>query len=160
MHLLVRHRSLRYLTVMTYDIRVLTCSKLELRLGCRSNIQHCHGIMMSCQCQWPWPWHTMSYALRVIPGRVVCDVVCHGFEPHIVPVGSLHHLVCDIAYDIAYDVSFVSNSASGFRMVCPDQRFICRWFLFRLLSPCQCSYSNQIIWNLALLWYHSFAMIS
>ena len=53
-------------------------------------------------------------------------VVC--FEPHI--VGSLHHIVCDIAYDIAYDVSFVSNS--GFRMACPDQRFICR-FVFRLL---------------------------
>ena len=62
----------------------------------------------------------MSYAL------IVCDVVC--FEPHI--VGSLHHIVCDIAYDIAYDVSFVSNP--GFRMACPDQRFICR-FVFRLL---------------------------
>jgi hypothetical protein len=43
-------------------------------------------------------------------------------------------MVCDIAYyiayDIAYDVSFVSNS--GYRMACPDQRFICR-FVFRLL---------------------------
>jgi hypothetical protein len=60
------------------------------------------------------------------------DVVCHGFEPHIRIVGSLHHIVCDIAYDIAHDVSFVSNS--GFRMACPDQRFrvICR-FVFKLL---------------------------